>query len=59
MRTIFRCTPRTGVAAAIVLAAVLGGVNMAARAVDNRATSNLASLELFRREITLPKHLPG
>jgi hypothetical protein len=57
MRTLFRRTPRTGVAAAIVLAAVLGGVSMAAR-VENRATSNLASNlglgEPLRREITLP-----
>ena len=52
MRTIFQRTPRTGLAAALVLAGVLGTITMGAAAVDNGATSN--AREPFRREITLP-----
>ena len=43
MRTIFRPTPRTGLAAALLLAGVLGANTMGA-----------SSREPFRREITLP-----
>ena len=53
MRAIFQRTLPTGLGAALVLAGVLGAVSMSANTFGDRASSN-ASLEPFRREITLP-----
>jgi hypothetical protein len=53
MPTIFRFTPRTTAAAALVLAGALGAASIAASAPDRRAPFNADAREV-RREITLP-----